>query len=143
MGIREKLTQDISREVMVVMTVIAMLGMWMWAFGKVPVEGEHGFVLKATLAADVKTIVGKDIDELKQQSAQTSTKVDQIKVALDAILADYYSKRIKDATRQRCKLGAADTAERDRLWDQINADLNLYRMYSGDQNYQRPSCSEV
>lgn len=124
--------------------LLAMCGLWAWAFGKVPVEGEHGFVLRASLADGVKTIVGDDIDGLKTQSAQTSKQVTDIKIALDQILADYYSKRVKDGVRQRCKLNPLlDIGERDRLWDQINKDLNLYRIYSGDITWQRPSCSEV
>lgn len=143
MGFREALMKDISREVMLVAIVLAMCGLWLWAFGKVPIEGQDGFVLRVTLASDVQTIVGKDIGDLKQQSAETSKKVDNIKVALDAILADYYSKRVKDATRQRCKLPPTETGERDRLWDQIGKDLNLYRIYSGDTTFQRPTCSDV
>lgn len=130
-------------KVLLIVVVISMCGLWAWAFGQIPVEGQHGFVLKETLANDVQRIVGSDIEALKKQSATTERKVDRIKVALDRILADYYSKRIKDATRQRCKLPVGETAERDRLWDQINSDLNLYRMYSGDERYQRPTCGEV
>lgn len=143
MGIKETLTNGISREIMLVIIVLGMLGLWAWAFGQVPIAGEHGFVLKATLAGDVKTIVGNDVDDLRRQSAETSKKVDNIKVALDAILADYYSKRVKDATRQRCKLPPGETGERDRLWDQIGKDLNLYRIYSGDSTFQRPTCQDV
>lgn len=143
MGIRDTLTKDISREVLLVIIVIGMLGLWAWAFGKVPIDGEHGFVMRVTLATDVQTIVGKDINDLKAQSHETAQKVDNIKIALDAILADYYSKRVKDATRQRCKLAPLETGERDRLWDQIGKDVNLYRIYSGDGTYQRPTCSDV
>lgn len=144
MGLREALTKDISREVILVVIVLAMCSLWVWAFGKVPVVADpDGFVMRVHLASDVQTIVGKDIDELKHQSAKTEQKVDNIKVALDAILADYYSKRIKDATRQRCKLPLGETGERDRLWDQISKDINLYRIYSGDVTFQRPTCLDV
>ena len=143
MGLRDVLLHDITPRATLVVTIVGMIGLWAWAFGKVPVVGEDGFVLRVTLAKDVQTIVGGDINDLKRQSADTSKKVDNIKVALDAILADYYSKRVKEATRQRCKLPPTETAERDRLWDQINLDLNLYRIYSGDMQWQRPSCSEV
>jgi len=142
-GIKETLTSGMSREVIIVMVLLAMTGLWAWAFGKVPIDGEHGFVMRVTLSDDVKTIVGKDVEGLKKQSQETSQKVDNIKIALDRILADYYSKRIKDATRQRCKLPLGEIAERDRLWDQINGDVNLYRQYSGDTSYQRPTCQDV
>ncbi len=151
MGIKETLTKDLSREVMLVILVLGMCSLWVWAFGKVPIIAEHdGFVLRVNLPGDVQTIVGKDIDDLRKQSSETSKKIDQtaskvdnIKVALDAILADYYSKRVKEAVRQRCKLPLTEIGERDRLWDQINRDLNLYRVYSGDRDWQRPSCGEV
>lgn len=143
MGIRDTLLQNLPKEVLIVVSILVMVGLWTWAFGKVPIEGQEGFVMRVTLANDVKTIVGRDIDELKKQSKETSQKVDNIKVALDQILADYYSKRIKAAVRQRCKLNPLETSERDRLWDQINQDVNLYKQYSGDREYQRPTCSEV
>lgn len=126
------------------MLTLVMSGLWVWAFGKAPViSNPDGFVLRVTLAGDVRTIVGKDIDDLKRQSTETAAKVDNIKISLDAILADYYSKRVKEAVRQRCKLAENAISERDRLWDQINKDLNLYRVYSGDSQWQRPSCGEV
>lgn len=143
MGIKETLTQEITPKVAIVIVVLAMCGLWAWAFGKIPIEGQNGFVMRITLASDVQTIVGKDIDDLKKQAGETSKKVDNIKTALDQILADYYSKRVKDGVRQRCKLNPLETAERDRLWDQINKDLNLYRIYSGDTEWQRPTCGEV
>lgn len=143
MGIKEILTNDLTPRATLVVTIIGMLGLWAWAFGKVPVVGQDGFVLRVTLAGDVRTIVGKDIDDLKRQSTETAAKVDNIKISLDAILADYYSKRVKEGVRQRCKLAESAISERDRLWDQINKDLNLYRVYSGDSQWQRPSCGEV
>lgn len=144
MGMREALSSEITPRVALVVLTLAMCGLWVWAFGKAPIVADQdGFVLRIHLASDVQTIVGKDIDDLKKQSADTSRKVDNIKVALDAILADYYSKRIKDATRQRCKLPLAEIGERDRLWDQISKDLNLYRGYSGDTGFQRPTCQDV
>lgn len=121
--------------------LLAMMGMWAWALGKVPVEGEHGFAYKQSLAAEVQTIVGKDIDDLKKQQTTTSSKVDSIKTSLDAVLADLYSKRVFENTRKRCK--AADPDERARLFNEINKDVNLYRIYSGDTGYQRPGCDEV
>lgn len=144
MGIRDALTHEITPRVALVVITLAMCTLWVWAFGKAPIAAEQdGFVMRIHLASDVQTIVGKDIDELKKQSNDTSRKVDNIKVALDQILADYYSKRIKDATRQRCKLPPAETGERDRLWDQISQDVSLYKVYSGDSGYQRPTCSDV
>lgn len=144
MGFRETLTKDFSREVIIVVIVLAMMGLWAWAFGKVPIAAERdGFVLRISLAGDVQTIVGKDIDDLKKQGGETSKQVQDIKTALDQILADYYSKRVKDGVRQRCKLNPLDTSERDRLWDQITKDMNLYRIYSGDVEWQRPTCGEV
>jgi hypothetical protein len=143
MGVKESLTSGFSREVVIVIVLLAQVGLWVWAFGKVPIPGEHGFVFKSQLAAETQTIVGQRVDELKRESRETAKKVDNIKVALDQILADYYSKRIKDAVRQRCKLHPLETAERDRLWDQINRDVTLYKMYSGDTEYIRPTCSEV
>lgn len=143
MGLKETLTKDISREVIVVIVVLAMCGLWVWAFGGVPIKGQDGFVLRVTLASDVQTIVGKDIDELKRQTTEMSSQTREIKTALDQILADYYAKRVKDGVRQRCKLSPLDTAERDRLWDQINEDLRMYRIYSGDMDWQRPTCGEV
>lgn len=137
------LKNEFTPRVTIVIIIVAMAGLWAWAFGKVPIAGDHGFVLRASLAGDVKTIVGKDVDELKAESAKTSRQVSDIKVALDQILADYYSKRIKDAVRQRCKLNPIDTGERDRLWDQINRDVYLYKQYSKDEYYTRPTCSEV
>lgn len=143
MGIRDQLLQGFSQRVLVVIAILVMMGMWVWAVGQIPIPGEHGFVFAAELDDKIKGKVGQDIDQLKKQTAETSTKVDNIKIALDQILADYYSKRIKDAVRQRCKIPLTDTAERDRLWDQMAKDVNLYRQYSGDQNYIRPSCQEV
>jgi hypothetical protein len=142
-GIKETLTNDFTPRVTIVIVLLAMTGLWAWAFGKVPIPGDHGFVLRVQLAGDVQTIVGKDINDLKAASKETSEKVDNIKVALDQILADYYNKRVKDAVRQRCKLNPLETAERDRLWDQINKDWNLYRIYSGDRETPRPTCSDV
>lgn len=139
----DTLLHGITQRVMLVMTVIAMMGLWAWALGKVPIPGEHGFVFQSEVNAQIQQQVGKDIDQLKKQSAETSTKVDNIKVALDAILADYYSKRIKDAVRQRCKLPPTQVEDRDRLWDQITRDVGLYRQYSGDLNYERPTCTDV
>lgn len=123
---------------------LAMCGLWVWAFGKAPIVADpDGFVMQVHLAESVRTIVGKDIEDLKQQAKETSRKVDNIKTALDAILADYYIKRVRDATRKRCKLPLNETSERDRLWDQIGKDLNLYRIYSGDSTLQRPTCRDV
>lgn len=139
----DKLLQGISQRVSLVMTVLAMCGLWAWALGKVPIPGEHGFVYQTELKAQVQQQVGQDIDQLKKQTAETSTKVDNIKTALDQILADYYSKRVQDEVRRRCKLPLTETEERARLWDQITKDVNLYRIYSGDSNYDRPSCAEV
>lgn len=143
MNIKETLANEFTPRVTIVIIIVAMAGLWLWAFGKVPIPGDHGFVLRVSLAGDVKTIVGDDIDDLKKQSGETSKQVNDIKMALDQILADYYSKRVKDGVRQRCKTDILNTAERDRLWDQINKDLNLYRIYSGDMDWQRPTCSEV
>lgn len=143
MGISDKLLEGVSHKVIFMIVLLAMIGLWSWAFGLVPIAGEHGFVLQAELDQRVKDGVGKDIDALKKQSAETSTKVDNIKTALDQILADYYSKRIKDAVRQRCKLPSNAIEDRDRLWDQITKDVNLYRIYSGDSNYERPTCVDV
>lgn len=139
----DNLLHNVPQKVSLVIAVVAMMGLWLWALGKVPIPGEYGFVYQAEISKRIKLEVGQDIDQLKKQSAETSTKVDNIKVALDQILADYYSKRIKDGVRQRCKLPVTAVEDRDRLWDQITKDVNLYRMYSGDLHYERPSCSDV
>lgn len=139
----DRLLQGITQRVAIVIAVLAMCFLWVWAFGQIPIPGEHGFVFHAELTRAIQQQVGKDIDDLKKQSGETSTKVDKIKVALDQILADYYSKRIKEAVRQRCKLPSTAIEDRDRLWDQITQDVNLYRSYSGDRYYERPSCAEV
>lgn len=143
MGIRDRLLEGFSQRALIVLSILVMMGMWIWALGQIPIPGEHGFVLAAELDAVIQGKVGQDIDSLKKQSKETSTKVDNIKVALDQILADYYSKRIKDGVRQRCKLPPASVEDRDRLWDQITKDVNLYKIYSGDQSYIRPTCFEV
>lgn len=143
MNCTELFLKDVSHKVIAMIVLLAMIGLWAWAFGMVPVTGEHGFVLRAELPLLIQAQQGHDIDELKKQAAETSTKVDNIKTALDQILADYYSKRVQDGVRRRCKLSPLETEERARLWDQITRDVNLYRIYSGDSNYERPSCSEV
>lgn len=138
-----KLLDGLTHRGVVVVIILAMAGLWSWALGFVPIPGDYGFVYKAELHDTLQKGVGQDIDQLKKQSAETSTKVDNIKTALDQILADYYSKRIKDAVRQRCKLPPTAVEDRDRLWDQITKDVNLYRIYSGDGHYERPTCLEV
>lgn len=139
----EKLTEVLTWKTTMIFIIIAMIGLWSWALGKVPIAGDYGFVLQADLEKRIKQTVGRDIDDLKAQSTTTSDKVDSIKTSLDAVLADLYGKRLKEGVRQRCKLPPTATEERDRLWDQINRDLNLYRKYSGDPTYVRPGCEEV
>lgn len=141
--IGEKLVSTLTWRSTMVLVMIVMSGLWAWALGKVPIAGEYGFVLQAELEQKIKGAVGPDIDTLKKQSAETSKNVDSIKTSLDAVLADLYSKKIKDGVRQRCRLPVTSTEERDRLWDQISRDLNLYRKYSGDATYVRPGCDEV
>lgn len=143
MTIPPGLVKDLPQKVIFVIVILAMCGLWAWALGQVPIPGEHGFVYQAELDQRIHTAVGQDIDSLKKETAETSTKVDSIKVALDRILADYYSKLVIDETRRRCKLPATEIDERIRLFDQINKDVNLYRIYSGDVNYLRPTCADL
>lgn len=141
MPIVEKLTSQFTWRTTVSVVLLAMMGMWAWATGHAPIEGQHGFVLRQSLVGEVQTIVGKDIDDLKKQQSTTEAKVDSIKSSLDAVLADLYAKRIFENTRKRCK--ATDNEERARLFNEINKDVNLYRIYSGDSIYQKPTCDEV
>lgn len=143
MGIPETILNQLPQKVVTMLIVLAMLGLWTWALGKMPIPGEHGFVYQAELKQQIQSAVGSDIDSLKTQSAETSTKVDSIKTALDQILADYYSKRVIDEVRRRCKLAAGEMDEKARLFDQINKDVNLYRIYSGDTSYVRPTCADI
>lgn len=138
-----KLLDGLTHRGVFVVIILAMAGLWSWALGMVPIPGQYGFVYQAELSQKIQDGVGKDIDALKSQTRETSTKVDNIKTALDQILADYYSKRIRDGVRQRCKLPPTAVEERDRLWDQVTKDLNLYHIYSGDKSFERPTCLDV
>lgn len=150
MNLRAALLADLTPHerlrITVVSILLVILGFITWALGLIPLPGPQGFVYAAEFDAKVHAIVGdvqKDLGELKQQSQQTAAKVDKVSIALDAVLADYYSKRINEAMRRRCKLSSSEVDERVRLWQQINQDVLLYRQYSGDSTYQRPSCDEV
>jgi hypothetical protein len=150
MGVRDALTRDLTPverwRVALVTTLMGIFSFIFWSLGLIPLPGDHGFIYAATFETRVQAVVGdvkKELGELKQQSQQTAAKVDKVAAGLDAVLTDYYSKRITSAVRQRCKLPVTDVDERARLWEQINSDVRFYRQYSGDATYQRPSCEEV
>lgn len=125
--------------------VVGLVAFDMWALGKIPLPGEHGFAQSSQVKQEVSKQVEpirQEVSEVKKQATEANDKITVIGTTLNTVLADVYEKRVKEGIRERCRTPLSNVAARTRINDQIDRDRKEYRKYSGE-DFPPKTCDEV